>query len=122
MKSAVKQSDFRDGQCQEIDYETGEKTCNIASRIIKLSHYICTLPALVLRGGFHYPAIYVYPILMNYAVEGGRKLKGFITVNTSKNAAVALICGSLLNRGTTVLRRMPRELGGEVCVHNDVRD
>ncbi|MBI4068212.1 UDP-N-acetylglucosamine 1-carboxyvinyltransferase [Candidatus Kaiserbacteria bacterium] len=45
---------------------------------------------------------------MNYAVEGRRKLRGSITVNTSKNAAVALICGSLLNRGTTVLRRMPK--------------
>lgn len=45
---------------------------------------------------------------MNYAIHGGKKLRGAITTNTSKNAAVALLCASLLNRGTTVLKRMPR--------------
>ncbi|MBN8882666.1 UDP-N-acetylglucosamine 1-carboxyvinyltransferase [Salana multivorans] len=37
-------------------------------------------------------------------VHGGRTLSGTITVNSSKNAAVALLCASLLNRGRTVLR------------------
>ena len=46
--------------------------------------------------------------VMNYKVLGGRKLIGSIAVNTSKNAAVALLCASLLNQGTTVLQRMPR--------------
>lgn len=45
---------------------------------------------------------------INFKIEGGRKLSGEITVKTSKNAAVALLCASLLNRGTTTLRRMPR--------------
>ncbi len=48
------------------------------------------------------------PGALNFRIEGGHKLKGELTINTSKNAAVALICASLLNRGTTTLRRMPR--------------
>jgi len=37
-------------------------------------------------------------------VEGGVKLSGSIAVRSSKNAAVALLCASLLNRGRTVFR------------------
>ncbi len=45
---------------------------------------------------------------LNFRVEGGHQLSGSITVNTSKNAAVALLCASLLNRGTTTLRNLAR--------------
>jgi UDP-N-acetylglucosamine 1-carboxyvinyltransferase len=45
---------------------------------------------------------------VNFRVDGGHQLSGSITVNTSKNAAVALLCASLLNRGTTTLRRVAR--------------
>ena len=48
------------------------------------------------------------PGTLNFRVEGGHKLKGEITVRTSKNAAVGLLAASLLNKGTTTLRRMPR--------------
>lgn len=48
------------------------------------------------------------PGSMSLAIEGGRKLAGVIETNTSKNGAVALLCASLLNRGRTTLRRMPR--------------
>ena len=41
-------------------------------------------------------------------IEGGRKLSGAIDVKTSKNAAVALLCASLLNKGRTTLRNMAR--------------
>ena len=37
-------------------------------------------------------------------VQGGAKLTGTIEVRSSKNAAVALLCASLLNRGRTVIR------------------
>jgi len=36
-------------------------------------------------------------------VQGGAKLNGTIEVRSSKNAAVALLCASLLNRGRTVI-------------------
>jgi UDP-N-acetylglucosamine 1-carboxyvinyltransferase len=37
-------------------------------------------------------------------VQGGANLSGTIEVRSSKNAAVALLCASLLNRGRTVIR------------------
>ncbi len=48
------------------------------------------------------------PGTLNFRVEGGHKLKGEIIVKTSKNAAVGLLCAALLNKGTTILRRMPK--------------
>ncbi len=45
---------------------------------------------------------------MNYRVTGGKTLSGTVETNISKNAAVALLAASLLNRGETVLKRMPR--------------
>lgn len=44
----------------------------------------------------------------NLEVRGGTRLSGEIEVKTSKNAAVGLLCASLLNKGTTTLRRVPR--------------
>jgi len=41
-------------------------------------------------------------------VNGGKELHGEITVNTSKNAAVGLLCASLLNSGKTTLRHLAR--------------
>ena len=41
-------------------------------------------------------------------VTGPTALSGSITVKTSKNAGVALLCASLLNRGRTTLRRVAR--------------
>lgn len=45
---------------------------------------------------------------VNLRIKGGQQLKGEIEIKTSKNAAVALLCASLLNKGTTRLRRVPR--------------
>lgn len=45
---------------------------------------------------------------MHLRVVGGRRLSGAIDVKTSKNACVALLCASLLNKGRTVLRRVAR--------------
>src|SRR5471030_2883496 len=36
---------------------------------------------------------------INLRIEGGHKLHGKIPLKTSKNAAVALLCASLLNKG-----------------------
>ena len=41
-------------------------------------------------------------------VTGPTRLEGSIDVKTSKNAGVALLCASLLNRGRTTLRRVAR--------------
>lgn len=48
------------------------------------------------------------PAAVHLRVHGGQKLSGTIDVKTSKNAGVALLCASLLNRGKTTLRRVAR--------------
>lgn len=45
---------------------------------------------------------------VNLAIDGGHELKGEITLKTSKNAAVGLLCASLLNKGTTTFKSFPR--------------
>jgi len=44
----------------------------------------------------------------NLRIEGGYELSGEITLKTSKNAAVALLCASLLNYGVTRFKSFPR--------------
>lgn len=43
-----------------------------------------------------------------FRINGGKELHGSVTINTSKNAAVGLLCASLLNDGTTVLKHLAR--------------
>ncbi|MBX4190540.1 UDP-N-acetylglucosamine 1-carboxyvinyltransferase [Candidatus Saccharibacteria bacterium] len=45
---------------------------------------------------------------INLRIEGGHELSGEIELKTSKNAAVAILCASLLNKGTTRLKRVAR--------------
>ena len=45
---------------------------------------------------------------VNLKIEGGYELKGEITLKTSKNAAVGLLCASLLNDGVTTLKNIAR--------------
>ncbi len=50
----------------------------------------------------------IYTIFMqNFIVQGGKKLSGEISVNTSKNAAVACLAAACLNKGKTTLRNVP---------------
>ena len=44
----------------------------------------------------------------SYRINGGKTLSGEITINTSKNAAVGLLCAALLNSGKTTLHRVAR--------------
>ena len=43
-----------------------------------------------------------------FEIIGGKKLKGEVTVNSSKNAAVALLMASLINKGVTILHNVPQ--------------
>jgi UDP-N-acetylglucosamine 1-carboxyvinyltransferase len=43
-----------------------------------------------------------------FVIEGGKPLSGSILTNRSKNGAVALLAASLLNKGTTVLKNVPK--------------
>jgi len=45
--------------------------------------------------------------MAKFIVNGGKKLSGEITVNSSKNATVALLMASLINKGETNLNNVP---------------
>lgn len=45
---------------------------------------------------------------VNLKIEGGNPLSGSIRLKTSKNAAVGLLCASLLNKGVTKFKSFPR--------------
>lgn len=45
---------------------------------------------------------------LDFVIEGGKKLSGSTTTNSSKNGAMGLLCASLLNKGTTLLKNVPR--------------
>ncbi|MBR2998486.1 UDP-N-acetylglucosamine 1-carboxyvinyltransferase [Candidatus Saccharibacteria bacterium] len=47
-------------------------------------------------------------VSQSFVVRGGKELSGEITINTSKNAAVGILCAALLNEGKTLLRRVAR--------------
>lgn len=44
----------------------------------------------------------------NFLIHGGKELHGEIEIKTSKNAAVGLLCASLLNKGKTTFHRVAR--------------
>lgn len=46
--------------------------------------------------------------MKSYVIYGGKKLKGEVVVNASKNAAVAILIASLANEGKTIIKNMPR--------------
>lgn len=48
------------------------------------------------------------PGSVNLSITGGKKLSGTINTNTSKNGAVGLLCASLLNKGRTTLKQVPK--------------
>jgi len=43
-----------------------------------------------------------------YIINGNKTLSGSVLTNRSKNGAVALLAGSLLNKGTTTLHKVPK--------------
>jgi UDP-N-acetylglucosamine 1-carboxyvinyltransferase len=45
---------------------------------------------------------------IDFKISGGKKLKGIIKTNSSKNGAMGILCASLLNKGNTILHGIPR--------------
>lgn len=54
------------------------------------------------------PLISISGGAVNLRVEGGNELHGEVSIKSSKNATVALLCASLLNKGTTRLKNVPK--------------
>ena len=45
---------------------------------------------------------------VSFKIEGGKELKGSIATNISKNATMSIMAATLMNKGTTRLKRIPR--------------
>ena len=45
---------------------------------------------------------------INFEIEGGHKLSGTVITKTSKNGAMGIIPASLLNKGKTILKNVPK--------------
>lgn len=45
---------------------------------------------------------------MNFKIEGGKKLSGSVDTKVSKNASVALLCATFLNKAKTTLKDIPQ--------------
>ncbi len=45
---------------------------------------------------------------INIEIEGGKKLSGEIITKTSKNGAMGILCASLLNKNTTLIKNVPK--------------
>jgi UDP-N-acetylglucosamine 1-carboxyvinyltransferase len=56
----------------------------------------------------HRPIVTLGSQGVNLRIEGGHELKGEITLKKNKNGAVAILCASILNKGTTRLKNIPR--------------
>lgn len=48
------------------------------------------------------------PESIDFKITGGKKLKGSIETNTSKNGAINMLCATLLNKGKTILHGIPK--------------
>lgn len=46
--------------------------------------------------------------MTSYVIHGGRRLSGEVTVNASKNSAVAILIAALLNEGKTIIKNLPK--------------
>ena len=64
----------------------------------------CVLAYTLRRCGCNF----FYVNMQYFEIEGGKKLTGEITVNGSKNAAVAILAASVMNHGTTTLKNVPQ--------------
>ena len=54
------------------------------------------------------PLVEVSKGALNIQVQGGNKLRGTIITKTSKNGAMGLLAASLLNKGKTILKSVPK--------------
>ncbi|MFM2357790.1 MAG: hypothetical protein RJA61_527 [Candidatus Parcubacteria bacterium] len=83
-------------------------TQSAIARIEKGEQNISTEMLAKISGALQRDVVQIGNKSLNFKIEGGRKLSGSIEVKSSKNAAVALLCASLLNKGKTILKNMPR--------------
>jgi UDP-N-acetylglucosamine 1-carboxyvinyltransferase len=94
------------GMTQE-DFAEKLKTSQSAVARIESGNQNVTIEQLMKMGEVLNHNIVSIQDTIDFKVEGGKKLKGSIRTNTSKNGAINMMVAALVNAGTTVLRDIP---------------
>ncbi len=94
------------GMTQE-EFSEKLKTSQSAVARIEAGNQNVTIEQLMKMGEVLKHNIVSIQDTIDFKVEGGRKLKGKIVTNTSKNGAVNMMVAALVNSGTTTLRDIP---------------
>lgn len=89
------------------DFSKALKTSQSAVARIEKGNQNVTIEQLMKMGEILKHNIVSLQDTIDFKVEGGRKLSGHITTNTSKNGAINMMVASLVNSGTTILRDIP---------------
>ncbi|QHK20169.1 UDP-N-acetylglucosamine 1-carboxyvinyltransferase [Pseudarthrobacter psychrotolerans] len=92
----------------EDDLARLEKLGQVSGPSVDVTPVLARLERILGPGGVTKPNKAPKHDFTHLRVVGGRPLSGTVDVNTSKNAGVALLCASLLNRGVTILRKLAR--------------
>lgn len=103
-------ADFRESQGltqKELAGRIGT-TQSAVARMEKGHQNISSEMLKKLGGALRKNLVTLSPGTLSLEVHGGKKLSGSVTTSTSKNGAVGLLCASLLNKGKTTLRSMPK--------------
>ena len=94
------------GMTQE-EFSEKLKTSQPAVARIEAGNQNVTIDQLMKMGEVLKRTIVSIQDTIDFQVEGGRKLSGSITTNTSKNGAINMMVAALVNSGTTTLRDIP---------------
>ncbi len=89
------------------DFANLLKTSQSAVARIESGNQNVTIDQLMKMGEVLNHNIVTLSDTIDFKVEGGRKLSGSITTNTSKNGAINMMVAALVNSGTTTLRDIP---------------
>jgi len=103
-------SDIREtkGLTQAKLAEKLNTTQSVVARIEKGEQNISTETLSNISDVLNKPIINLADSSLNFRIEGGKKLSGTVVTKTSKNGAVGLLCASLLNKGKTTLKNVPK--------------
>ncbi|MBQ8156894.1 UDP-N-acetylglucosamine 1-carboxyvinyltransferase [Candidatus Saccharibacteria bacterium] len=92
--------------------ELGEKVGTSQSAINRIEHGKQNASLEIIRKisrALQYPIVTVGDTNnQGYRINGGKELHGSVTINTSKNAAVGLLCAALLNEEKSVFHHLAR--------------
>lgn len=95
------------GMTQQAFAEALSTSQSAVARMEKGDQNLSTAQLLKISEVLNHPIVELKESV-DFSIEGGHTLSGTAEVNTSKNGALALMCGALLNKAPTTLYGIPR--------------